>query len=106
MNALHCLENLYVVVPPSASQVNTRTDFAAILKPGARSRGLMSTNQTSETFPSGHANLKRDTLQSVTAVKNQPGLQRGLQQASHVNIIINCRFPNVINLNDTLVSLL
>ena len=32
MNALLCLENLYPVILPFVSQVNTRREFSAILK--------------------------------------------------------------------------
>ena len=49
MNPLNFLENLYAVILPSASQGNTRRDFAAILKSKARSWSRVSTNQTSET---------------------------------------------------------
>ena len=49
MNASHCLENLYAVISPSASQVNTRGDFAAIFKSRARPQGRVSTKQTTET---------------------------------------------------------
>ena len=48
MNVLHCLENLYAVILSSASRVNTRRDFAAILKSKVRSRGHVSTNRISE----------------------------------------------------------
>ena len=68
MNVLHCLEKLYAVILPFASQVNTRRDFAAILKSSARSRGRVSTNQTSETRPAGYEKLK-EMLTFVTTVK-------------------------------------
>ena len=59
MNALHCLEKLYTVILPFASQVNKRRDFAAILKSSARSRGRVSTNQTSEIRLAGYEKLKK-----------------------------------------------
>ena len=69
MNVLHCLENLYAVIRPSASQVNTkhaRRDFSAILKSRARSRGRVSTNQTSENeicvVPLDTGNLKKNAI--------------------------------------------
>ena len=49
VNALYCLENLYAAILPSASQVNTQTDFATILKSRARLRGRVSTNETTDT---------------------------------------------------------
>ena len=51
VNALH---DLYAIILPSASEVNTQKDFAAILKSRARSRGRVSTNQTSETTTRVH----------------------------------------------------
>ena len=47
-NALHCLQNLYAAILLLPS-VNTRRDFAAVLKSIARSQGRVPTNQTSET---------------------------------------------------------
>ena len=38
MNVLHYLENLYAVVLPSASGVNTQRDISAILKPSEITR--------------------------------------------------------------------
>ena len=49
INALHCLENLYAVILPFGSRVNTRRDLSFTLKSRARSRGRVSTNQISET---------------------------------------------------------
>ena len=52
MNALHkyCLENSILRCnSPSALKSNKRRDLATILKSRARSRGRVSTNQTSET---------------------------------------------------------